>query len=389
MNIAVIGAGTVGVLSVCHFLGYERDVHVTCIHNPKKNILGIGESSTVNMPKLLWETINFNIEFDGQDLQYTFKTGVKFENWRKHDFVSHIIPPSYAFHFDNFKLAEVIFNKVKEVYPKRFKELTIDIDSIEQKSEEVIINNKYNFDYIVDCRGFPKDYTNYKFENLPINHAIVHAVDKPGDWNFTYHKAHENGWMFGIPLKNRQGWGYLYNDEITTKKEAVDNFNEITGKSINYENIREYSFKPFRANKFIDGRILLNGNSALFYEPIDAISGAFYDCLNRFFYDYIFKNKFNENTVNNQIHILADRYLNFISFIYSGGSIYDTEFWNFAKDICSKNLNNNVWFETIDTINQNIDDATNWPYSPEAWYILDKNLHKNNTFNIGGINDNN
>jgi hypothetical protein len=388
MKIAVIGAGTVGVLSVCHFLGYELGVNVTCIHNPKKNILGIGESSTVNMPKLLWETLNFNIEFDGQDLQYTFKTGVKFQNWRKHDFVSPIIPPSYAIHFDNFKLAEVVFSKIKKVYPKRFKELTVDIDSIEQNNQEVIINKKYKFDYIIDCRGFPKDYSNYKFENLPINHAIVHAVDKPGDWNFTYHKAHKNGWMFGIPLKNRQGWGYLYNDEITTKKEAVDNFNEITGKSINYENIREYSFKPFRANKFIDGRILLNGNSALFYEPIDAISGAFYDCLNRFFYDYIFKNKFNENTVNNQIHILADRYINFISFIYSGGSIYDTEFWNFASNICSTNLNNNVWLETINTINQNIDDATNWPYSPEAWYILDKNLYKNNNFNIGDTDGN-
>ena len=41
MKIAVIGTGTVGVLSVCYFLGHTKDVEVICIHNPKKNILGM------------------------------------------------------------------------------------------------------------------------------------------------------------------------------------------------------------------------------------------------------------------------------------------------------------------------------------------------------------
>ena len=57
MKIAVIGTGTVGVLSVCYFLGHTKDVEVICIHNPKKNILGIGESSTVRMTELLWNTL--------------------------------------------------------------------------------------------------------------------------------------------------------------------------------------------------------------------------------------------------------------------------------------------------------------------------------------------
>ena len=380
MKIAVIGTGTVGVLSVCHFLGYTKDVEVVCVHNPKKNILGIGESSTVRMTELLWNTLKFNINFDGEDLQCTFKAGVKFKNWRKHDFISPMIPPSYGTHFDNFKLAEIIFSKVHEKYGERFSELKIDVESMDQNDNEVIINKTHKFDYIIDCRGFPKDYSNYKFENLPTNHAIVHTENKPGDWNFTYHKAHQNGWMFGIPLKKRQGWGYLFNDEITSKKEAVDNFNKVSGKNINYENIREYTFKPFRAKKFIDGRILLNGNSALFYEPIDAISGGFYDCLNRFFYDFILENKFDEDEVNKQIQILANRYLNFVSYIYCGGSTYNSKFWDFASGICTANLNNDFWLETIESIKKNIDDASNWPYSPEAWYILDKNLYNGKTF---------
>ena len=380
MKIAVIGAGTVGVLSVCHFLGYNNNTEVTCIYNPNKKILGIGESSTVNMPKLLWETINFNTEFDGQDLQYTFKTGVKFQNWRQHDFVSPIIPPSYAIHFDNFKLAEVVFNKIKNVFPDRFKELAIDITSMKQNKHEVIINDLYKFDYVIDCRGFPKDYSNYTMVNLPINHCLVHAVNEPGDWNFTYHTAHKNGWMFGIPLQKRQGWGYLYNDTITSKKDALENFREITNRDITLDNIREYMFKPFKAKKYVDGRILLNGNSSLFYEPIEAISGGFYDTLNVLYHAYIFNKTFNEKDLNLNIDYIADKYINFISYLYHGGSIYNTDFWNHAKKICTENLQNDKWLETIKTIKEGKENLTRFPLSCEAWKILDKNLYDGKTF---------
>ena len=382
MKIAVIGAGTVGVLTVCHFLGYAKDVQVVCVHNPKKNILGIGESSTVRMTELLWNTLNFNVGIDGEDLQCTIKTGVKFKNWRKHEFTSPMFFPGYGMHFDNFKLAEVIFSKVQQKYNDRFNELKIDIESLDQNDDEVIINKTYKFDYVIDCRGFPKDYSNYTMVNLPINHCIVHAVDKPGDWNFTYHIAHENGWMFGIPLRKRQGWGYLYNDEITSKKEAVDNFNKITKQNINYENVREYKFKPFKANKYVNGRIMLNGNSALFYEPIEAISGGFYESLNSMFYGYIFKKNNNEEQLNKKIHYLANKYLNFISFIYHGGSIYDTKFWEHAKQICTNNLKNDGWLETVEAVKQGEESVARFPFSCGAWNVLDKHLYDGKIFNV-------
>jgi hypothetical protein len=382
MKIAVIGAGTVGVLTVCHFLGYAKDVQVVCVHNPKKNILGIGESSTVRMTELLWNTLNFNVGIDGEDLQCTIKTGVKFKNWREHEFTSPMFFPGYGMHFDNFKLAEVIFSKVQQKYNDRFNELKIDIESLDQNDDEVIINKTYKFDYVIDCRGFPKDYSNYTMVNLPINHCIVHAVDKPGDWNFTYHIAHENGWMFGIPLRKRQGWGYLYNDEITSKKEAVDNFNKITKQNINYENVREYKFKPFKANKYVNGRIMLNGNSALFYEPIEAISGGFYESLNSMFYGYIFKKNNNEEQLNKKIHYLANKYLNFISFIYHGGSIYDTKFWEHAKQICTNNLKNDGWLETVEAVKQGEESVARFPFSCGAWNVLDKHLYDGKIFNV-------
>ena len=380
MKIAVIGAGTVGVLSVCHFLGYNENTQITCIHNPKKNILGIGESSTVRMTELLWNTLNFNVGLDGEDLQCTIKAGVKFKNWREHEFTSPMFFPGYGMHFDNFKLAEVIFSRVYKKYKERFTELKIDIESLEQNNKEVIVNNTHKFDYVIDCRGFPKDYSDYTMVTLPINHCLVHAVNEPGNWNFTYHTAHENGWMFGIPLQKRQGWGYLYNDEITSKDNALKNFKKITNKNINIDNVREYTFKPFKAKKYVNQRIMLNGNSALFYEPIEAISGGFYDSLNVLYYEYIFNKTFNERDINFNISYMADKYINFISYLYQGGSIYNTDFWNHAKKICIENLKNNNWLETIKTIKQQKENVSRFPLSCDAWRILDKNLYNGKTF---------
>jgi len=38
MKIAVVGTGTVGVMTVCHFLKYTGDIkpEITCIYNPNK-----------------------------------------------------------------------------------------------------------------------------------------------------------------------------------------------------------------------------------------------------------------------------------------------------------------------------------------------------------------
>ena len=125
---------------------------------------------------------------------------------------------------------------------------------------------------------------------------------------------------------------------------------------------------------------MLNGNRALFYEPIEAISGLFYDSLNRIYFDYIFKNVSTHES-NNLAHDLAKRYENFISYIYHGGSTYKSDFWKYALNLCSDNLKNDLWYETKNAINQKATDHRRWPFSPLAWKILDIHLYNNKNFN--------
>tara|TARA_R100000664_G_scaffold12649_1_gene20329 strand:+ start:2299 stop:3459 length:1161 start_codon:yes stop_codon:yes gene_type:complete len=380
MKIAVLGAGTVGVMSVCHFLRYTN-ANVTCIFNPNKKILGVGESSNIQLPHLLWESINFNPVLQKEKLDCTLKYSVFYKDWREKNFHSPIIPNSYALHFNNFKLQSFVFNECQKIYKDRFKILEENISSVNASETEVKVNN-YKFDYVIDCCGWPESYEDYHVStSLPLNKALVYPIDKPGDWNFTYHYAHKNGWMFGIPLSSRQGWGYLFNDKITTDIEAIEDLQKILKQKINENQLNEFKFKPYRSKKLLNKRIIKNGNRAIFYEPLEALSGVVYDNINRLFFDFIRNNK-SENQVNHEFDILSQAYENFINFIYHGGSIHNTIFWKETKEMTNKHLLNNLIWESAkiyinlnnrgrDVFNYNINI---FPFVPYLWNILHKNL---------------
>ena len=277
MKVAVIGVGTAGIQSLCYLLGtLPTDIEIVSIHNPSIKILGIGESTTTALPYSLWTGAGFTMAESADLLDATTKHGVKYVNWSKDPFYTHILPPYYAMHFNNFKLGDVAIEKIKKKWPERFKQILGSIDSINQDDSLVHVSidgTSYDFDYIIDCRGYPDDYTDYNVcEDLPVNHALVNMVPEAGDWNFTYHQAHRNGWMFGIPLKTRQGWGYLYNDTITTKEEAMEEIAELFNTTVDKLELRDFAFKNYYAKQFLDKRIFKNGNRALFFEPLEALS---------------------------------------------------------------------------------------------------------------------
>ena len=143
MKIAVLGTGTVGVMSVLHFLRYLDNSEITCIYNPNKKILGIGESSNVQLPHLLYHSVKFNVFINSDELSSTVKLGVLYKNWRKKEFISPILPTNYAMHFDNFALSEKMFDRAKKIYGKRFKILNKDIREIKQNDKEVTISVSY------------------------------------------------------------------------------------------------------------------------------------------------------------------------------------------------------------------------------------------------------
>jgi len=384
-KIAVLGTGTAGVVSLAHCLAFfTNEWQITSVYDPNIPMLGIGESTSTQIPTTLFYGADLNFLQDMSELDSTIKHGVKYVNWREKDFFTKIPPPFYAMHFNNFKLKEFAFKRFKEKWNNKFQVLEGEIKSLDNLQQKAVINfvdnTSHDFDYVIDCRGYPKDYSEYEMVDIPVNHAIVNMIPKPGDWNYTYHYAHPNGWMFGIPLQSRQGWGYLYNDKITTKDEAIDNIAEIFNTDKNKLNLREFSFKNYKAKKFIDGRIIKNGNRAIFFEPLEALSGWMYDSIIRTFFDVVLANVHTEETANIHLHNLAEDYELFINYMYHGGSTFDSTFWQITSKKCKEKLESNPkWQQHVNTM-KGLEPAyyTNqtlvFPFPAGVWKNLDQDM---------------
>jgi hypothetical protein len=344
-KVAVIGTGTNGITSLAHLLAWlpPDEWQVVSIYDPKIPMLGIGETATSSVPQALFYGAGLNFFTDTDELDVTIKQGTKYTNWRDKEHMAVFPVPNYGIHFNNFKLKDVCFPRFKKKWGNKFVSIEGTLSDIQNLPDKVtckVDDVEYEFDYIVDCGGYPTNYDEdyITVDTIPVNHALINMVQTPGDWNYTHHWAHPNGWMFGIPLKTRQGWGYLYNDKITSKEEAIKNFSEIRGIPADKLITNEFAFKNYKAKKFIDNRIVKNGNKALFFEPIEALAGWFYDQILRTWFDYAVINKFTEEQANANLHDFAVDHELAICYIYHGGSTFDSEFWKTTVEKCSKKL---------------------------------------------------
>ena len=331
-KIAILGTGSAGIQTLCHFLSFlNKDWEITSIHNPKIPSLGIGESSNPSFITVLETGIDYVMYENLEPLDATLKLGTRYTNWRDQPFNTPLLAGSCAIHFNTNTLKDFVFPRLRDKWVEKFKEIEGNISNLVNSSDfaQVTVSEKeYQFDYVIDCRGFPQDYTDYHVLERPmVNRALVY--NKLGDGSkhlMTGHIATVDGWMFEVPLSNRISYGYMFNDSITSIEEARENFaKEINVKVDELGNI-EYSFKSFYAKNILEGRILKNGNSALFFEPLFANSLWAYDRANRFFFDYLLGNS-TADQVNKEFNFVATSIRDMIYFHYHGGSIYDSEFW--------------------------------------------------------------
>jgi len=384
-TIAVLGTGTAGISTIAQLLtNCSSEWQIVSIHDPNKPILGIGESTNVGPMVNLWWGAGFNMLEHAHELDATMKLGSKFINWRSEDFFLPLPAPLYAIHFNNFKLRECAMPKFKEKWDYKFQEIQGNVSSIINGNDSVhlTVNGvEYVFDYVIDCGGYPTDYSEYTMvDTIPVNHCLVNILEEPGNWNYTVSQAHKNGWMFKLPLSSRQGRGYLYNDNITSKEDALADMADILNIPVGQLKTKEFSWKTYKAKKFIDGRIIKNGNRALFYEPLEALAGWFYERVIRSFFDVAVTKEITEDQANNLLHDLAEDFELFICYMYHGGSKYDTDFWRITSAKTKNRLmNSEVFRENVKilkdiTPQHYVRDCPVIPMPYNVWHYLDKKL---------------
>ena len=253
----------------------------------------------------------------------------------KVDFSFHHV----AYHVDTFKVGKYIKDKViNHDRVKYFDDIVTSVEKDEHgyvkklllKSGQIVEG-----DLFVDCTGFFRlliddenkfiDYSN----NLLTNRAISFITKDTDIKNCTTATARKYGWEWTIPLQHRNGRGYVFNDNMISVDEAVEELCKIYGE---IEVQKDISFKPGRITKAWDKNVISTGLSTGFVEPLEATTihmtllqiNLF---LEQYYTEHLdFKNDSQHKNYNRAIGDTWDDIRDFINLHYTN-TRQDTEFW--------------------------------------------------------------
>ena len=141
-------------------------------------------------------------------------------------------------------------------------------------------DNPISGDLFVDCSGFKrillKAYkNNFKRydDQLLNNRALAFHLpytDKTIIRNYTHAWAQKYGWLWMIPLQNRYGAGYCFNDTFTTADEAKLEIEKVLKTKIEVQ--KDIRFHSGRFEKMWVKNVISTGLSSAFIEPLEATS---------------------------------------------------------------------------------------------------------------------
>ena len=349
IDIAVIGRGSAGALAIMEFVK-DKNFNITCFYDPSIPHVSVGESGTWLIAELLRETCGIDVEKDGKkyDMVDRWSTKYKWQKINGQEFdVQYTGSPNI--HINSSVFSNMVLEKCKERYNnfKIVENSVLCVEKNENDSVEIVTeNNKYEFDYVIDCGGTPKgedfeeNYNQVELET--VNSAIVYD-DLPVEEDFTTSEAHDHGWMFGVPLPSRKTYGYLYNNEYLSEEEALENFKKI--RDVDMSNVRSFSWNHYFRMKMFENDILYLGNKLYFFEPHQAMPLHFYCNVLKFFHEILNDSMHDDNKKHDLKRELNSYYdeniemmSNLIYFNYIGENHNDSKFCKDMKLKCTQLL---------------------------------------------------
>ena len=323
-KIAIVGAGNAGCITALHFYKHLKDggdlhnFEIKIYHSPEYHpIEKVGQGTTLTVPELIADVLDIN--WYNNPIDATIKTGILYEDWgQKNDRI-----------FSSFEMLNTAIHFV----PKKLSELVLKsgfFDVIEQTIKDP--EKEIDSNVIFDCRGrHNRDMKNYEDLINPLNSVLLSKkFERDSDLIYTRCVATPNGWTFVIPNQDSVSYGYLFNNTITKKQDAIDDFTsrfnlDYVSDTLEFSN---YVAKDFRHGE----RTILQGNMYGFIEPMEATSLGMYHKLCKCAWDGIFKT-FSFEVCNQNIKSEMMELQNMILWHYQFGSKYDTPFWEYARSL--------------------------------------------------------
>ena len=387
-RLAVVGAGSAGLLTAVHLCTWlDNSWQVCVVHNPRKKILGIGESTNGAFVSLLERGTNFSVarREDLAALEATIKYGSRFVGWRPQPWLNPLLSGNIAIHFNNRRLKDFVFERLKELWPGQFLVLEADVHEIQNYADHASLVTdvgEHVFDYVVDCTGAPASFSGYTLSDCTlVDRCRIHTALRYDYEPFTDHIATRHGWMFGVPLQGYKTYGYLYHHAFSDDRAAEDDMKALLGAEHlaagDYDT--EYAFRCYYANELISGRVAKNGNKALFFEPLLANSMFLYIYAARLIYDHVIGGQ--DQSLCNRLFTKAAREVeDVISYYYKGGSTFESQFWQASAARARARLDRRSEFSEYTAklaglkAKGTMYSGPPYAFSPHTWQLVDAEL---------------
>lgn len=289
-NIVIVGGGTAGWLSSYYLKKKYSNYNILLIESTSIGILGAGEGGTPNLYLTLIEDFGFDEEEFLKKVNGTKKYGIVFNNWNNndHSFVhgfnyDGLESEGYSYHFDARLFADYLKNKSIECGVNYIDSEILDFGLNDNQLKKIILKNgtQIDTDFVIDCSGFYrmiigkiyKSKWNSYEDELLVNSAIPFFLKEKNDdiKQRTIAQAIEWGWMWKIPLQNRWGCGYLYNDTIADDEFIKSEIQRLyEGRDIQINKKIKFNSGCYE-NVWIENCVAI-GLSTGFLEPLEATS---------------------------------------------------------------------------------------------------------------------
>lgn len=349
MRIAVLGAGSAGMIAAAHIRHALPEADLVQIRDPSIPSIGVGEGTNPRFSEWLAAVTGLGLGDLEANCHATLKIGTRFEGWGRQGapFLNRFQPSHrFGFHLDATQLAVLLgrwgaaAQRTAHVITLRRHAAGVEVLLSGQESLEV--------DYVFDARGFParrnedlegKD-TSIPIAWIPTNSARLYRLTPARPSIVTRAVARAHGWIFCIPLLGWTSCGYIYNDRLSSEQEVDDDFQEfVQSESIEACEYRGgRSFPNHISSQVFDGRIFQVGNAAGFIEPLEAtaISTAIVQVRKacawiRAWLDGERPGEAEIKAYNSSVISASIRDSLFLAWHYACGSAWQTPFWQQAR----------------------------------------------------------
>jgi hypothetical protein len=360
MRIAVIGGGTAGFIAAAHLTRSLPEATLLHVFDSSIPTIGVGEGTTPRFPVWFEEVTGLGFPELAERCGATLKNGTRFDGWgiRGSEFVNRFQPVRLiGYHFDASRVVRVIGEHIRaERVDARVEELRTLPDGVLVRLAD---QTTHLCDYVFDARGFPRPVVGdgaaqedvIQLDWIPTGRANLRWLPPGGLSGVTRAAARPHGWIFQIPLQDATSSGYIFNPRINSDAEVEADFTSF----LQEEEVPGWShrgmlnFPNFLRRRFFDGRIFWVGNSASFLEPLEATAIATAIVEVRSATHWIAEHGPGSSTDLDELETFNEgmvafvcRNSLFVAWHYACGSLWDTAFWQYARQGMERARNSGI-----------------------------------------------